>query len=139
MCHYEYYSNHQTSPFPEIEPLVVRMCDHGGTDVLNLSQNNLAPAPESPFALVISKMREVDTITNSLSPSIWLSLHWTFCLSPFIMITICLILIVQVNLTNAHLNPGQARSLLAQVADASSLSILKISENDLSSVPGSSF
>ena len=40
------------------------------------------------------------------------------------------------NLTNAHLSPGQARSLLTQVADGSNLSSLKISENDLSSVPG---
>ena len=40
------------------------------------------------------------------------------------------------NLTNARLSPGQARSLLTQVADMSSLAILKISENDVSSVPG---
>ena len=43
---------------------------------------------------------------------------------------------LQVNLTNGHLSPGQARSLLNQVADGSNLSSLKISENDLSSVPG---
>ena len=35
------------------------MCDHGGTEVLNLSQNNLSLVPEFPFSLVISKMREV--------------------------------------------------------------------------------
>ena len=106
------------------------MCDHGGTEVLNLSQNNLSLVPEFPFSLVISKMREVYQITS----------HQRRKASPFesslLFTVIRALLLIQVNLTNAHLRPGQARSLMTQVADVSSLYILKISENDLSSVPG---
>ena len=42
------------------------------------------------------------------------------------------------NLSCSKLSPGQAKSLLTQVAEASSLRRLKLSENDLSTVPGNS-
>ena len=56
--------------FFKLEVLVTRMCDHGGTEVLNLSQNNLALVPEFPFSLVISKMREVYQITPQKTTNI---------------------------------------------------------------------
>ena len=43
------------------------MCEHGGTEVFNLGQNNLALVPEFPFSLVISKMREVNLIKSMFS------------------------------------------------------------------------
>ena len=42
----------------------------------------------------------------------------------------------EVNLTSSRLGPEQARALLNRIAESSRLESLKLSENDLSSVPG---
>ena len=134
------------------------MSESGGTEMLNLSQNNLSLVPELPLSSVLSKMKEVSTGVGefrflfaipatecALNPNLKkknLNCHLECVLCYKGVISSNSVIpetFLQVNLTNGHLSPGQARSLLTQVADGSNLSSLKISENDLSSVPGITF
>ena len=43
------------------QEVLVRMSESGGTELLNLSQNNLSLVPELPLSSVLSKMKEVST------------------------------------------------------------------------------
>ena len=43
------------------QEVLVRMSESGGTELLNLSQNNLSLVPELPLSSVLSKMKEVCT------------------------------------------------------------------------------
>ena len=93
----------------EIEVLFVRMCEHGGTKVFNIGQNNLALVPEFPFSLVISKMREVNLITSKFS--------WPSLSSRFLLVIIMIAIIAIIYIGEPNQSPGQARLLLTQVAD----------------------
>jgi hypothetical protein len=88
--------------------------------VLNLSQNTLSSVPEQHFSTIIEQIQEVLIPFIYLSPS----------LSPLPFLTPH-----QVNLTCCRLSGGQARALFSLITAKSSLHRLKISDNNLSTVP----